>query len=63
MKIGFAQINTTVGNFASNVDKILSAIEVLANDGADFVVFPELTVSGLPMKDLSKYRKFVETAQ
>ncbi len=35
MKIGFAQINTTVGDFAGNCERILSAYEKLTSEGAE----------------------------
>ena len=38
MKIGFAQINCTVGDLRGNFEKILSAYERLSAAGADLVV-------------------------
>src|SRR5438128_912342 len=35
MKIGFAQINATVGDLRGNFEKILTAYEQLAHGGAD----------------------------
>ena len=63
MKIGVGQINTRVGDFQANTQKIFQACEQFAKQGADFAVFPELAVSGLPMKDLVGYEKFVESAE
>ena len=63
MKIGVGQINTRVGDFDANAQKILEACQLFAKQGADFAVFPELAISGLPMKDLVFYKKFVETAE
>ncbi len=42
MKIALAQLNFHVGNFDSNTDKIISAIENARGQGADLVVFAEL---------------------
>ncbi len=63
MKIGVGQINTRVGDFEGNTQKILNACEKFAREGADFAVFPELSVSGCSLKDLSFYKKFVESAE
>ena len=63
MKIGFAQINSIVGDFKNNAQKILLSAQKLASDGADFAIFPEGVLSGLPLKDLTLYKKFVATAQ
>lgn len=52
MKAGIAQINTTVGDFAGNADRILHAYRQLVKQGADFVVTPELAVCGYPPMDL-----------
>ncbi len=62
MKIGVGQINTRVGDFEGNAQKILEACEKFAKDGADFAVFPELALSGCPLKDLVFYEKFVDEA-
>ena len=63
MKIGVGQIDTRVGDFEGNAQKILTACEKFARDGADFAVFPESAVSGYPIKDLVFYGKFVDAAQ
>lgn len=63
MKIGVGQIDTRVGDFEGNAQKILSACETFVRDGADFAVFPESAISGYPIKDLVFYGKFVDQAQ
>ncbi len=63
MKIGIAQIDTKSGDFELNSKKILKAANQLASSGADFAVFPECTIVGCPLKDLTSYKKFVEKAQ
>jgi NAD+ synthase (glutamine-hydrolysing) len=52
MKIGIAQINTTVGDLSGNSRLILEAYQALVDDGAELVVFPELAVCGYPPRDL-----------
>ncbi len=50
--IALAQINPVVGDVAGNVDRIRSARTAAAAQGAELVVYPELTVSGYPPEDL-----------
>ena len=59
MKIGFAQINTTVGDLRGNLDKILAAYERLSAAGADLVLTPELAIAGYPPQDLVFKSRFV----
>jgi len=63
MKIGVGQINTRIGDFSANAEKILNACKSLAEQGAEFAVFPECSISGYPIKDLVFYDKFVDAAQ
>ena len=60
MKVGLAQINTTVGDFAGNADLILAAYRKLVAEGAEIVVTPELSISGYPPLDLIFAGEFVE---
>jgi len=48
MRIALAQINPTVGDLAGNADRVRSAIARAKAEGADAVVFPELTITGYP---------------
>ena len=59
MKIGFAQINTTVGDLAGNHRKILESYRELASRGADLVLAPELAFTGYPPQDLVFKSRFV----
>jgi NAD+ synthase (glutamine-hydrolysing) len=59
MKIGFAQINPTVGDLRGNFEKITAAYDRLARAGADIVVAPELAVTGYPPQDLVFKSRFV----
>lgn len=52
LRIGIAQINTTVGDFAGNRRKILESIEESRSKGVDLLTFPELAVCGYPPEDL-----------
>lgn len=59
MKVALAQINTTVGDLAGNEAKILAAYERSLTAGVDLVVFPELTTTGYPPRDLLLKKNFV----
>ena len=59
MKIGFAQINPTVGDLSGNFEKIAQLIERLAAAGAELVLAPELAVTGYPPQDLVFKSRFV----
>jgi NAD+ synthase (glutamine-hydrolysing) len=59
MKIGFAQINPTVGDLRGNCDLIIRAYERLAGAGAELVLTPELALTGYPPQDLVFKSRFV----
>src|ERR1017187_2977852 len=59
MRLGLAQINTTVGDLAGNRRRILEAYAGLVGRGAELVVFPELAICGYPPRDLLFKRQFV----
>jgi NAD+ synthase (glutamine-hydrolysing) len=52
VKVGLAQLNTTVGDLQGNLHKCLEAYHRLVADGAELVVFPELVLTGYPPRDL-----------
>lgn len=58
MRLGLAQLNTTVGDLPGNRQKILAAYHDLVAAGAELVVFPELVVCGYPPRDLLFKRRF-----
>jgi NAD+ synthase (glutamine-hydrolysing) len=59
MKIGFAQINPTVGDLRGNCELIARAYERLAAAGAELVLTPELAMTGYPPQDLVLKSRFV----
>lgn len=59
MKIGFAQINLTVGDLRGNCELIARAYERLAAAGAELVLTPELAMTGYPPQDLVLKSRFV----
>ena len=60
MKVGLAQINTTVGDFSGNCARILSAYRDLVAQGGELVVTPELAITGYPPLDLIFAGEFVD---
>ncbi|MFC2070042.1 NAD+ synthase [Chloroflexota bacterium] len=59
MRIGMAQINTTVGDFAGNRQIILEYIEKARSLGVDLLTFPELAICGYPPEDLLYKLQFI----
>src|ERR1700740_1532676 len=59
MKIGFAQINATVGDLSGNYELIVRAYERLADASAELVLTPELAITGYPPQDLVFKSRFV----
>jgi NAD+ synthase (glutamine-hydrolysing) len=59
MRIGFAQINPTVGDLRGNFERIAAAYRRLADAGAELVITPELAITGYPPQDLVFKSRFV----
>jgi NAD+ synthase (glutamine-hydrolysing) len=62
VKIALAQINPTVGDFTGNTRKILEFAGRAMEQGAELVVFPELSVCGYPPADFLEKTAFLERA-
>lgn len=63
MKLALGQINTTVGAIGDNVATMTRAARQAEARGADVVVFPELSVTGYPPRDLVEKPSFVERSE
>src|SRR3989304_5125740 len=59
LRVGLAQINTTVGDLEGNVAKVLEYAQSARELGCDLVAFPELAVTGYPPEDLLLRRRFI----
>jgi NAD+ synthase (glutamine-hydrolysing) len=59
MKICIAQQNYHIGNFEQNRDKILSAIEDAKKQGADIILFSEMSICGYPARDFVEFNDFI----
>ena len=59
LKIGILQLNSTVGDFAANRQKLVAGYERAAALGAEFVLAPELFLCGYPPRDLLLRADFI----
>ena len=59
MRIALGQINTTVGDLAGNVEKMVRFARDASGRGAELIVFPELSVTGYPPRDLVEKPSFL----
>jgi NAD+ synthase (glutamine-hydrolysing) len=59
MKVALAQINTTVGDLGGNEARIMAAYRRGVEAGVDLVMFPELTITGYPPRDLLLKKSFI----
>lgn len=60
VKIGLANVNTTVGALATNVDKALALAHAMAAEEVTLGAFQEQLISGYPPEDLVQWQGFVE---
>ena len=59
MKIVLAQQNYHIGNFESNTQKIIGGIQEAKKQGADIVVFSEMSICGYPARDFVEFDDFI----
>ena len=60
MKISIAQQNYHIGNFEANTEKMLAAIELAKKEGADLILFSEMSVCGYPARDFVEFEDFID---
>ena len=58
VKIALGQINPTVGDFSGNAGKIIEFSQRARGAGAGLILFPELSISGYPPRDLVERPSF-----
>jgi NAD+ synthetase len=61
LKIGLLQLNSTIGDFTANRQKLITGYEKACARGAEFVLAPELFLCGYPPRDLLLRADFVDT--
>jgi NAD+ synthase (glutamine-hydrolysing) len=59
IRIGMAQINSTVGDLSGNTRKIMESIDQAKSLGVDLLTFPELAITGYPPEDLLLKPQFI----
>jgi NAD+ synthase (glutamine-hydrolysing) len=59
MKIALVQQNYHIGNFDSNTEKIIRAVRMAKEGGADLAVFSEMSVCGYPPRDFLEFEDFL----
>ena len=62
IRFALAQIDTCVGDLDSNADKVMRYAHLAANNNAQVVVFPEMTLTGYPIEDLALRATFRKAA-
>jgi NAD+ synthase (glutamine-hydrolysing) len=60
LRLGLAQINTTVGALKENRTKISEGITHAKRLGVDLLAFPEMTITGYPPEDLLLHPSFID---
>jgi NAD+ synthase (glutamine-hydrolysing) len=60
VKIGLLQLNSTIGDFPANREKLVAGYEQARARGAEFVIAPELFLCGYPPRDLLLRADFVD---
>jgi len=60
MRIALAQLDYIIGDFELNTAKIIATIEKCRLQGADLVVFAELSICGYPPRDFLEFDDFIE---
>ena len=60
LRLGMAQINSTVGDLSGNTKKILHYIDEAKALGVDLLTFPELAITGYPPEDLLLNPQFIK---
>jgi NAD+ synthase (glutamine-hydrolysing) len=59
LKTALSQINSTVGDFTGNIDKIRQMYVRAKDASVDLLVFPELSICGYPPEDLLLKKHFL----
>mgnify|MGYP000725348558 CR=1 FL=1 len=62
MRIALAQLNSTVGDLEGNLLRMEAMARQASSLGAQLIVFPELSITGYPPRDLVEKPTFVERA-
>jgi NAD+ synthase (glutamine-hydrolysing) len=60
LRVAISQMNSIVGDFKYNAQRIKNCLREATKFGADLILFPELTLTGYPPEDLLLKDEFIE---
>lgn len=60
MQVALVQLNSTVGDVAGNLDLMVNHILKRRSEGAQLIIFPEMSLAGYPPEDLLFRSSFLE---
>ena len=63
MRIALGQTNSTVGELCGNAERMLTFASRAAESGAELIVFPELSLTGYPPRDLLEKQSFLDRTE
>lgn len=63
VRLALAQTNPVVGAIEANLQQIFEAVQAAANQGANMVLFGEMSVTGYPIEDLAGRESFIQQAE
>ncbi|MBP1747898.1 MAG: synthetase [Deltaproteobacteria bacterium] len=61
VRIGLAQVNSTVGDLSGNSDRVASFVDRAKENDVDILAFPELVITGYPPEDLLLKKGFIDS--
>lgn len=62
LRLALAQTNPVVGDLSGNSAQIIKAVRKAAAEGADVVLFGEMSLAGYPIEDLATRPSFIDEA-
>mgnify|MGYP002654678917 CR=1 FL=1 len=62
IRLALSQVNTVVGDLAGNAALVRNQARLADEAGSDFVVFPEMTLTGYPVEDLALRPSFQDAS-
>ncbi|MEM7478510.1 MAG: carbon-nitrogen hydrolase family protein, partial [Planctomycetota bacterium] len=60
MKIACVQMDVTIGAIEANLTKMISRVEVAAEESCDLVIFPECSLTGYCFESLAEAQQFAQ---
>ena len=63
IRLAMVQTNPVVGAIDLNVEHVKNCVQAAVTQGANLIVFGEMSVTGYPIEDLATRRSFIQTAE